>query len=263
MSVPCAATSAGRLKVMASDNIFFDVNDQDLTVTAEAPDIAIPAIAPGVVDEQCEFTVEFEATVAEDCGVAEADVDVTVDQTSFNYTLGTPSVMIAQNGPLQVDVTGSVLVSDLTSSPATLRITVDAEDNCALSTSEFIDVSVSDETPPEIDVTVAPTQLWPPNHKMQTITANVTATDNCGDVAVVLDSIVSDEPDEANGIGDGHTFNDIQNAAFGTEDLTFLLRRERDQQQDGRTYTITYEATDGSDNTATDDATVHVAHDQN
>ena len=263
MSVPCTATSAGRLKVMASDNIFFDINDQDLTVAAEQPDVAIPAIAPGVVDDQCEFTVEFSATVTDDCGIAQGDVDVTVTQTSLNYTLGTPSVMIAQNGPLQVDVTGSVLVSDLTGSPAMLRVTVDAEDNCALPSSEFVDVSVSDETPPEIDVMVAPTQLWPPNHKLETITANVTATDNCGSVTIALDSIVSDEPDNGVGIGDGNTNDDIQNAAVGTEDLMFDLRRERDQKQDGRTYTITYEATDGSNNTATDDATVHVAHDQN
>ena len=190
-------------------------------------------------------------------------MNVSVDQTSFNYTLGAPSVMILQNGAGQVDVTGSVLVSDLLSSPATLRITVDATDNCSLMDETFRDVSVSDDTPPEIDVTVAPTNLWPPNHGLEKITANVIATDNCSNVTVALDSIVSDEPDNAIGVGDGNTDGDIQNAAFGTEDLMFDLRRERDQQQDGRTYTITYEATDGSDNTATDDATVHVAHDQN
>lgn len=263
MSVPCAATAAGRLKVMASDNIFFDVNDQNLIVVEELPVVVIPAIAPGVVNEQCEFTVEFSATVTDDCGVAAGDVSVDVAQTSFNYTLGAPNVNVAQNGAGQVDVSGSVLVSDLQSSPATLRITVDGLDNCSFMGTSFQNVSVADETPPEIDVTVAPENLWPPNHKMETITANVVATDNCSNVTVALDSIVSDEPDNGTGIGDGNTVDDIQNAAFGTEDLFFDLRRERDRQQNGRTYTITYEAKDGSNNTATDVAIVHVAHDQN
>lgn len=262
MTAPCDGTNLARLKVMASDNIFFDVNDQNLTALAEPPVVTIPAIAPGVVDEQCEFTVDFSATATDDCGVASGDVNVSVDQTSFNYTLGTPSVNIQQNGSGQVDVTGSVLVSDLLSSPATLRITVDATDNCSLSDQTFRDVSVSDDTPPEIDVSVAPTDLWPPDHKLETITANVTATDNCSNVTVVLDSIVSDEPDNEIGDGDGNTDADIQNAAFGTEDLMFDLRRESDQKQDGRTYTISYEATDGSGNSASDDATVHVEHDQ-
>jgi hypothetical protein len=114
-----------------------------------------------------------------------------------------------------------------------------------------------------ISVAVEPDSLWPPDHKMQTITANVVATDNCSDVTVALDSVISDEPDNGTGIGDGNTVDDIQNAAAGTEDLMFDLRRERDQMQDGRTYTVTYEATDGSGNTATDTATVNVAHDGN
>jgi hypothetical protein len=263
MTVPCDTTDAARLKVMASDNIFFDVSNQDMTTVQEAPVVTIPAIAPGVVDDQCEFTVEFSATVVDDCGAAAGDVDVMVDQTSLNYTLGTPSVSIAQNGALQVDVTGSVLVSDLTSSPATLRITVGATDGCSLLGAQFVDVSVSDETPPEIDVSIMPTNLWPPDHKLETITANVTASDNCPNVSVTLASIVSDEPDNAIGVGDGNTTDDIQDAAFGTEDLMFDVRRERNRMQDGRTYTITYEAADGSGNTATDEVTVHVAHDQN
>lgn len=263
MPVPCDSTSEARLKVMASSNIFFDVTNQDKTTVSEAPVVTLPAIAPGVVNDQCEFTVDFSAMVTDDCGVAAGDVDVTVTQTSLNYTLGAPNVNVVQNGALQVDVTGDVLVSNLMSSPATLQIQVDALDNCLLMDSVVRNVSVSDETPPEIDASVSPTNLWPPNHMLETITANVTASDNCGDVTVALDSIVSDEPDNGTGIGDGNTVNDIQNAAFGTEDLMFDLRSERDKEQDGRTYTITYEASDGSENTATDEATVHVPHDQN
>jgi hypothetical protein len=139
-------------------------------------------------------------------------------------------------------------------------VRVDGTDNCGASTSDYVLVGVADTTPPEIDVSVSPDSLWPPNHKMHTIQANVTATDNCPGVSYVLTEITSDEPD--NGTGDGDTVNDIQNADIGTPDLEFDLRSERAGGQDGRIYTVTYTATDGANNSTNDSATVEVAHDQ-
>jgi len=72
----------------------------------------------------------------------------------------------------------------------------------------------------------------------------------------VLTSITSNEPD--NGLGDGDTANDIQGAAFGTADFSFLLRSERSGAGTGRIYTVTYTVTDGSGNTASDSATVTI-----
>jgi hypothetical protein len=120
-------------------------------------------------------------------------------------------------------------------------------------------VNVEDNTPPDISVTVSPDTLWPPNHKMVDITATVTVSDICdADPTVVLTSITSDEPDNAIGIGDGNTINDIQ---LGTDDRAFQLRAERAGTGDGRVYTITYTATDASDNSAFAIATVVVPHD--
>ena len=175
-----------------------------------------------------------------------------------DFMLGPPNLNIVQNGPTQVDVSGSILVSDLMSSPATMSIGIQGTDNCGDSNLEFQEVNIVDNTPPEIDVSVTPDSLWPPNHKMVPIQATVIATDNCPGVSYELTSITSDEPD--NGKADGNTVNDIQNADIGMMDLEFDLRSERAGNQDGRTYTIVYSASDNGDNNAEDSATVEVPH---
>ena len=119
---------------------------------------------------------------------------------------------------------------------------------------------VVDSTPPSISVDVTPDELWPPNHRMVNVGATVTAADTCGPTSVVLESVASDEPDNGTGIGDGDTDNDIQHADTGTEDYSFKLRAERAGTGDGRVYTITYTATDGSGNQASGNALVNVPH---
>jgi hypothetical protein len=122
-------------------------------------------------------------------------------------------------------------------------------------------VTVEDTTPPEITVVLDRTTLWPPNHKMVSIQATVEVADICDAAPTfVLVSITSDEPD--NGLGDGDTPNDIQDAAYGTADTRFALRSERQGIGDGREYTIVYSASDSSGNTADAIVTVVVPHDQ-
>jgi hypothetical protein len=122
-------------------------------------------------------------------------------------------------------------------------------------------VSIVDTTPPEFTLTVAPTTLWPPNHKLVTITAYIDAEDICDaslDVRIV--SVTSNEPD--NGLGDGDTENDIQGARFGEDDRSIRLRAERSGRGDGRIYTIVYSVTDDSGNVTEDVATVTVPKSQ-
>jgi hypothetical protein len=123
-------------------------------------------------------------------------------------------------------------------------------------------VTVVDTTPPEIAVELNRYSLWPPNHKMSPITVDsLFVSDICdSNPTVVLDTIYSDEPD--NGLGDGDTANDIQEAAFGTLDLAFLLRSERAGVGDGRVYTIVFRATDHSGNSTDDTVAVTVPHSQ-
>ena len=111
-------------------------------------------------------------------------------------------------------------------------------------------------------MTLSPGLLWPPNHKMVTINAIVEATSEDGITPVVtLESIDSNEPD--NGLGDGDTANDIQLAAYSTDDRTFELRAERNLKGTGRIYTVTYRATNAlnPDIFTETTATVTVPHD--
>jgi hypothetical protein len=125
----------------------------------------------------------------------------------------------------------------------------------------YATVTVIDITPPEITVELNRDVLWPPNHKMVDILADVTVTDNCcASPTFKLVSITSNEPD--NGKGDGNTIGDIQGADPGTPDVAFQLRSERSGGGDGRIYTIVYEAQDCEGNSANATVTVRVPHDQ-
>jgi predicted extracellular nuclease len=113
----------------------------------------------------------------------------------------------------------------------------------------------TDATAPEISLSVSPDELWPPNHKYRTVQATVSAEDDRDtDPAVELVSVISNEPDNAPGGGDGNTVNDI----VIVDDDTFRLRAERDEGGDGRIYTISYRVTDACGNQTTASATVKV-----
>ena len=120
-------------------------------------------------------------------------------------------------------------------------------------------VNVLDTTPPSLQMTLTPTVLWPADHRLVRIDATVTSSDSCGSapVQVVLTSITNSQAD--NGLGDGDTARDIQEASYGTFDTTFLLRAERaGNDTAGRTYTIKYTATDASGNQTPMTTTVSV-----
>jgi uncharacterized repeat protein (TIGR01451 family) len=130
-----------------------------------------------------------------------------------------------------------------------------------LITEDTADMLILDVTPPVLEVSVSPDMLWPVNHKLIPIEANVIATDECDpDPEVRLVSITSSESD--NGLGDGNSSEDIQGAEFGTDDSAFLLRAERSGRRNGRVYTIVYEAEDDSGNVATAEVMVTVPHSQ-
>jgi hypothetical protein len=131
----------------------------------------------------------------------------------------------------------------------TTPVSFTATDDSGNADSCSADVTVEDSVPPTIAVSVSPTELWPPNHKLATITASVVLADVCDpNVAFELVSVTSDEPD--NGLGDGDTTGDVQGAALGTPDLSFELRAERSGKGDGRVYTVVYRAFDMSGNSA-------------
>jgi hypothetical protein len=122
------------------------------------------------------------------------------------------------------------------------------------------EVTVVDTTPPRITLAVSPSRIWPPNHKLVTIRATIRVMDVCDAAPVVrLVSITSNEPE--NGKGDGNTNDDVQGAGFGQDDREFLVRAERSGNNNGRIYTVNYEAVDASGNIGTAQAQITVPHD--
>ena len=83
-----------------------------------------------------------------------------------------------------------------------------------------------DKTAPTLNVVLDKTTLWPPNHQLVTVKANVSTNDSLSGISsIVLTSITSNEPD--NGLSDGDKSNDIQGAQIGTLDTEFMLRAEK------------------------------------
>jgi predicted extracellular nuclease len=113
----------------------------------------------------------------------------------------------------------------------------------------------TDATPPAISAQASPSQLWPPNHKYVTVQATTLVSDDRDPSPTVsLVSVTSNEPDDAPGDADGITTNDI----VIVDDDTFRLRAERSEAGTGRTYTVTYTATDACGNVTEAIATVVV-----
>jgi hypothetical protein len=221
---PCFTGSAPCYDGWLSSGFYYKVEIVDIT----PPVITCPADVTKEQESAAGTVVPLTATAIDAC---DADPTITSDELAI-YPLGSTVV------------------------------TFTATDDSGNSASCTTTVTVVDTTPPDISVTVTPDTLWPPNHKMVDITATVTVSDICdANPTVVLTSVTSDEPDNAIGIGDGNTVDDIQGAGIGGEDYEFQLRAERAGTGDGRVYTITYTVRDASGNEASAYATVVVPHD--
>jgi len=164
-------------------------------------------------------------------------------------------VVVNSHGPRGRDASGTFALGQT-------EVEVTAGDSSGNSTSCVFPVAVVDTTPPQISLTVAPTVLWPPNHRMVPERAAWQVTDVCDPAAgAVLASATSSEPDDAPDAGDGNTSGDIQAALDGTTANAPQLRAERSADGPGRTYTLRYQTRDASGNTTSALGVVTVPHD--
>lgn len=143
-------------------------------------------------------------------------------------------------------------------------------------------VRVQDTMPPEVECTTSLAALWPPKHDMRQVALIVSATDDCQNPDFIFPITVmvrSDEPDNANGLGDGNTTGDVNgmdgyilpadvttslswNALTQRYEGTIQLRSERDGNGDGRCYTLDVVAVDSQGNSATTSCCIVVPHDR-
>jgi len=230
-------------------------------VVGESPTVQFA----GVGDE----TVSLE--VSDSLLSSECEAMVSITDTTEPEIVAPEDVTAECAGPdgTPVDL-GSPVVSDICdASPGVTNdapalfplgvtvVTWTAEDASSNSADDTQTVTIEDTTPPEITLSVAPTKLWPPNHKLVEIVATIEVEDVCDpDPIVRLVSISSDEPEDD--LADGATSGDIEEADLGTDDRAFELRAERQGKGDGRVYTIVYEVEDASGNVAQAEAEVRV-----
>lgn len=119
-------------------------------------------------------------------------------------------------------------------------------------------VKVQDTTPPVISsVSPKPSALWPPNHKFIPVSLSVVVSDTCDPSPVCkIITIASSEP--PTGGGSSKTSPDF--AITGP--LSANLRAEREGTGSGRTYPLTVQCTDHSNNSSQATTTVLVPHNQ-
>ncbi len=188
--------------------------------------------------------------------VITAPANITVEATSADGAVVTFTATAEDDvdGPVPVVATSA---SGSTFPIGTTTVGVTATDEAGNSSSGSFTITVEDTKAPEIaSVTPSSATLWPPNHKMVSITVTAVASDIVGVTSLKIVSVTSNEPD--NGLGDGDTAGDIEI----TGDLTVNLRAERSGKGSGRTYTITVEARDAAGNASTATTTVTVPRDK-
>ena len=223
---------------------------------------------------------QFRWRVAYDTGTSPTGGGLRIDTLSINTVtylccggacmLSCPSNITVDNDPGECGAvvnypappyTGNC--GTVTSSPAsgtffpvgTTPVTVTGMRLDGTSDSCSFNVIVNDAEAPQVgQATVDKPSLSPPNHQMELVTVNYTATDNCT-VDCVL-TVTSNEP--IDGLGDGDTAPDWQ----VIDAHHVLLRSERSGKGDGRVYTITVTCSDPAGHTVVRTVTITVPRSQ-
>ena len=275
----CLNLDAGAYYIMTTNVELTQNKDEDYTLDVSSDLLTISASItnaqqPIEVDDACMASVNFLITIHDNCCLDTENLALMVNASNptNNATLGSVVIdSVMANGSRDVDVTGHVDVSDITSCPAQVVITASAQDcsgNVVDTNNQGTNamVEVIDTMPPSIvqgddDLFC----LWPPEHNYVCFEANQfmpDISDNCtANPTWEFESCSSDQPD--NGKGDGNTVDDC---VLDPDLQGFCARSERQGEvMDGRRYSLDIEATDvcGNVSVATEFGNIHVPHDQN
>ncbi|GJQ28060.1 MAG: hypothetical protein HBSAPP02_30920 [Phycisphaerae bacterium] len=146
----CPATVTATLTAMDDCGNSAGPTNYTAYVTDDTPPSIVCDVVGGNLDGSCERLVTYSAVVEDNCCVNASDITCVVN-TMGAAVFGTPNTQIVQNGANQVLVSGEILVSELTSCPATVEVVVNAADCCgnAAQTCTQSD-TVQDASPPTI-----------------------------------------------------------------------------------------------------------------
>lgn len=125
---------------------------------------------------------------------------------------------------------------------------------------DVVEITVEDNSPPVLNVSLSRSILWPPNHKFYDVHATVTADDACGEVTSIILSKLFET-------GDGDRTTDsnldwIKGLAPGALDTDFQILAERCGNEGERRFGLVYTALDESLNLISDTVYVCVPHDR-
>ncbi len=168
---------AGNVQVTSTTANAFDIDTQN-------PVISGLTVTGGVVDASCLRTVTLSATVtdANGCQNATAIILTSVELPTANARLGVPyDVVRTPVSSTTATITGKVDVQNLTSCPATVHVTLDAQD-CAGNAAAQSQASgnVVDATSPAIaNLVVTPQDGLVDGACEEPVTFSATVTDDC------------------------------------------------------------------------------------
>ena len=206
-----------------------------LTVTNNGPDTATSVVVTDVIPTNTTF-VSATAGCVEAAGTVTCTVASLASSTSTAFTIN-----------LTAGSTGTEIVN--TASVAGVESDPNATNN-----SSTVHTPLN-HNPVCTAVTAGP-NLWPPNHKLRTITLSGATDPDGNPLTWNVTGVTQDEP--TNGLGDGDTAID---AVLGSGN-TLQVRAERSGLGDGRVYRIAVTVTDGLGGSCTGVARIGVPHDQ-
>jgi PKD domain-containing protein len=224
-------------------------NSETITVTKTVIAENAPPLADAGADQEAE------------CGTATVlDASASTDPDS---TAGTNDGIVKFEWLLGEELLGEGETFEATLPAGTNLVTLRVTDAAGATATDEVTITVADTMPPTVTLSFDPESLWPPNHKMVDVTADVEVSDACPGATPPVVTLLSVESNEAaNANGDGNTEPDILGAHIGTEDYHFQLRAERSGGGSGRVYTVVYGVADGAGNDTEVEGEIAVPHDQ-
>lgn len=229
--------------ISASDNMIFTLNNT-------APHAAI--LGGG-------GTYEYGADVLLIGEASDFDGDaLSYEWKADSQTICTGTVQsIFAGSPVQVPY---CMASSLTLGQHALTLSVSDGINSPVSAQTIL--NVIDSTAPTLAPFADTGILWPPDHKMVTISIAANAFDSSGMPVTLSATVRSNEPED--GLGDGDMSPDWTTPVIDQQTgiITLQLRSERSGAGVGRTYTVTIYATDAAGNQSSATIQIIVPHDK-